>query len=196
MTDLPIEPWPLLADWLDTAIESGQYKEPTAMCLATADASGRPSSRMVLLKEHSPQGIVFYTNYTSRKGQQIDENPYASVTLWWDEHYRQIRLEGPLEKVSEAESDDYFATRPRASNISAMASQQSHPVESREALENRVAELEQEFAGQDVPRPPQWGGFRLRPDRVEFWQGMPNRLHDRQEYLLENDSWVMRRIQP
>lgn len=196
MPEIPELPWPLLERWLREALDSGDYKEPTAMCLATADASGRPSSRMVLLKQSGPDGLVFYTNYQSRKADQLAENPAAAVTLWWDRLYRQVRAEGRVEKISEADSNAYFATRPRASNLSAMASQQSRPVESRRRLEEEVARLEKEYAGRDVPRPPHWGGYRLVPDRVEFWQGQPNRMHDRYEYLLGDGGWNLRLLQP
>lgn len=196
MQDIPEKPWPLFDRWLNEALDSGDYKEPTAMCLATADAAGRPSSRMVLLKDCSADGLVFYTNYQSRKSDQLAENPHAAITLWWDRLYRQVRAEGMVEKISEADSDAYFATRPRASNLSAMASDQSRPIDSRASLEAAVAKLEEEYEGQDVPRPPHWGGYRLIPNRIEFWQGQPNRLHDRYDYLLENGKWRMQRIQP
>lgn len=196
MTSSGDNPWPLFAQWQQEAIDSGEFKEPTAMCLATADAQGRPSSRMVLLKSLGEDGLVFYTNYESRKGAHLDENPQASVTLWWDRLYRQIRAEGPVRRTSEAVSDAYFSSRPRGSNLSAMASHQSQPIENRALLEQRVAALESEYEGREVPRPPQWGGYRLLPTRIEFWQGRPNRLHERHEYLLIDGHWTRHLLQP
>jgi len=163
------------------------------MALATASADGRPSVRMVLMKEADEHGIVFFSHYASRKGQELAENPRAALLLYWEPLGRQVRIEGTVQPVPDAESDAYFATRPLGARLSAVASPQSRPVESREWLERRVAELE---AQGDPPRPEWWGGFRLVPDAWEFWQHGQSRLHDRFRYRRDGDAWVIERLGP
>ena len=166
------------------------------MTLATADKDGRPSARIVLLKSFDEQGFVFYTNYDSRKGQELAENPRACLLFYWSPLWRQVRIEGTVEKVSEAESEEYFHSRPLGSKLGAWASDQSQPVESREQLEKQFEESNLKFAD-NVPRPPRWGGYRLRPDVIEFWQGRENRLHDRLRYTVQkDDGWLIERLAP
>jgi pyridoxamine 5'-phosphate oxidase len=165
------------------------------VALATADADGAPSARMVLLRGADDRGFTFFTNYESRKGRELAENPRAALLFHWPQLGRQVRVEGSVERVSGEESDAYFATRPRGAQLAAWASRQSEPVETREALEARFAELEAEHAG-DVPRPPHWGGYRLRPDTYEFWQHRDNRLHDRIRYRRDGSAWVAERLSP
>jgi len=157
--------------------------------LATADAAGRPSVRIVLLRHADTRGFVFYTNYESRKGRDLAENPRAALTQHWPTLEEQIRVEGPIERVSAAESDAYFAGRPRESQLGAWASKQSAELEGRPALEALLQEMEQRFANQPVPRPPYWGGFRIIPERIEFWYGRSGRLHDRLLYTRTKDGW-------
>ena len=169
--------------WLNEAIVS-KVNEPTAMVLSTV-SNNRPSSRVVLLKEVREEGFVFFTNYTSEKGNEMAENPFVSLNFFWPELERQVRVEGAVKKVSDSESESYFKSRPLGSQIGAWASPQSKEIESRELLENNVKKYTDQF-GSDVQRPPFWGGYCLVPDKVEFWQGRSNRLHDRIEYQLEN----------
>jgi pyridoxamine 5'-phosphate oxidase len=166
------------------------------MTLATATPDGRPAARTVLLKDVTPSGLTFYTNYGSPKARQVSENPRAALVFHWPEAHRQVIVTGSVDRVSDAESDAYFRTRPRGSQLGAWASRQSEPLEGREALERRVAELDRQYAGQDVPRPPFWGGFRLTPETFEFWQGRTDRLHDRFRYRREGDRWVIERLSP
>jgi pyridoxamine 5'-phosphate oxidase len=168
----------------------------TAATLATADLEGRPSARIVLVKSASPGGFVFYTNRESRKGRELDGNPWAALCFFWPSIVRQVRVEGTVERLDDAESDAYFASRERGSQVGAWASRQSTPLPSREALEDRVRHVEARFAGQPVPRPPFWGGYRLNPQRIEFWQGKESRLHDRLLYERDGDGWVTTRLAP
>lgn len=185
-----------LERWLQEAVRS-QNPEPTAMTVATVDVTGQPSQRVVLLKEVSDQGVVFYTNYQSRKGQHLADNGKASATFFWPLNERQVRLEGRVEKLPAEESDSYFASRPRESQLGAWASPQSHPVEDSGYLERRYRKLEQEFEGRTIPRPPHWGGYLLMPHLIEFWQGRPGRMHDRFVYRLkENNTWEIHQIAP
>ena len=166
------------------------------MTLATADKDGRTSARIVLMKSFDDQGFVFYTNYNSRKGQDFEDNPRACLLFYWSQLWRQVRIEGEVEKVSAAESDEYFHSRPLGSKIGAWASDQSQPVESREQLEKRFEEFDLKFAD-NVPRPPHWGGYRVKPNIIEFWQGRENRLHDRLRYTLQTDGgWLIERLGP
>lgn len=194
--DLNDDPLSELAGWLELAIEAG-LPVPNAMMLATADAQGRPSARITLLKGIEDGGLVFFSNYESRKGRELTENPHAAVVFYWGPISRQVRVEGSVERISEAESAEYFQTRPRESRIGAWASPQSQLIASREELEARIAEIEARFPGEDVPRPAHWGGFRLTPERVEFWKGRPNRLHDRILYTREGQGgWRKQRLAP
>jgi pyridoxamine 5'-phosphate oxidase len=169
--------------------------DPSAVALATADRRGRPSVRMVLLKGTDERGFVFYTNYGSRKAKELDENPFAALSVHWADLEQQVRADGAVERVGAAESDAYFATRARGSQIGAWASRQSEELGSREELLARVAELEARFPDK-VPRPEFWGGYRLIPERVEFWQGQSSRLHDRDLYTREGDGWRLSRLYP
>ncbi len=181
-----------------TAFAKAKLVEPhdaTAMTLATADARGRPSARMVLLKSVDDAGFTFYTNRESRKAGELDGNPFAALCLHWPASQQQVRVEGRVERVPDAESDAYFATRPRESQIGAWASQQSAPLASREELEARVRELEARYPG-EVPRPPFWGGYRVVPDRIELWQAGVGRLHDRFLYTRAPDGWSKQRLNP
>jgi pyridoxamine 5'-phosphate oxidase len=193
---LPEDPVQWLREWLAEA-EHIDLPNPGAMTLATVDPDGRPSARMVLLKGLDERGAVFYTNRHSRKGRALEANPRAVLVFHWDLLLRQVVVEGRVEPVSEAESDAYFASRPRASRLSAWASRQSEPVESRAALDEAAHEVEARFEGEDVPRPPHWGGYRLSLDRLEFWAGRPFRLHDRIEYTADGQGgWRRQRLFP
>ena len=184
-------------EWLDLARETEGIPEPTAMTLATATASGRPSARMVLLKQVDEDGFVFYTNSLSRKGRQLAANARAALTFFWAPLMRQVMIEGAVQPVSDAEADAYFASRPRLSQIGAWASQQSEPLAGREAFDARVAEVEARFADSPVTRPPHWTGYRVRPDMIEFWQGREGRLHDRERYYRgENGTWEWTLLNP
>jgi pyridoxamine 5'-phosphate oxidase len=169
---------------------------PEAMALATADADGRPSSRMVLLKAWGQNGFVFFTNYDSRKGRDLAVNPHASLLFYWEASARQVRIEGAVERTSAEESDEYFATRPHASQIGALASHQSRVVAGRDELDRRVEQLSQEYRSREVPRPSWWGGIRLMPRSYEFWQHRDNRLHDRICYSPADFGWRIERLQP
>jgi len=166
------------------------------VALATADKDGRPSVRMVLLRGADERGFVFHTNYNSRKARELDQNPHAALCIHWHSLEEQIRIEGRVERLSDSESDEYFANRPRGSQLGAWASNQSAVLPSRETLEEEYRETERRFDGQEVPRPPFWGGYRLIPERIEFWFGRPDRLHDRLLYVRENDGWKIERLYP
>jgi pyridoxamine 5'-phosphate oxidase len=182
--------------WFDAAVREN-IVEPNAMSLATTDEQGRPSVRVVLLKGFDDRGFVFYTDYESRKGQSLAMNPYAALCFWWPELERQVRIEGKVDKTTAAEADAYFALRPRESQIGACLSHQSHTIPNREAIERARERIIAEFAARDVTRPRRWGGYRLEPDRYEFWQGRAHRLHDRLEYVrCETGEWQMRRLSP
>lgn len=170
--------------------------DPTAFCLATVGPDGQPSARMLLLKGADESGFVFYTNYESRKGRELLERPLAALCFHWTPLEVQVRVEGPVEQVSSAEADEYFASRPRGSQLGAWASSQSRPIERQGDLEARLAEIERRFADQAVPRPPHWSGFRLRPVRIEFWRNRPSRLHERHLYTRENGAWHTETLYP
>jgi len=189
------DPFAQLERWLEEAYASG-IPDANAMALATADASGQPSARMVLLRGVDRRGLVFYTSYFSRKARDVEANPKGAVLFYWPEFERQVRVEGTLRRVSEDESDEYFASRPRGHQLSAWASEQSEPVEGRDLLDQRMLDYDRRFEGEEVPRPHSWGGYRLEAVRFEFWQGRPNRMHDRLEYSLDGRKWALRRIQP
>lgn len=192
---MPAEPMSLFGQWFQAAV-AAEMREPSAMTLATADAAGRPSARIVLLKRYSTQGFDFYTNYNSHKGHDLAENPYAALVLWWDKLERQIRIEGRVTKLDAADSDEYFHKRPRGGQLGAAASHQSQPIANRAALEAQMAEITARFEGGEVARPDEWGGYRLVAKNIEFWQGRRNRLHDRLVYSREGDGWTLQRLQP
>ena len=181
--------------WFASAIEREPH-EANAMTLATADSQGRPSARIVLLKEVDSGGFVFFTNYASRKGMELQSNPQACLVFYWPEQHRQVRVEGRVERLPGEASDAYFQSRPRGAQLGAWASQQSHPVASRLELDDIWASMKDRFPDSEVPRPPHWGGYRLVPTVVEFWQGRPDRNHDRIEYRLEGDGWQRCRLMP
>lgn len=191
------DPFALFAEWMAEA-EASEPNDPNAMALATADAQGRPSLRMVLLKGYDADGFVFYTNLESKKGTQLAENANAALLFHWKSLRRQIRVEGPVDPVSEAEADEYFASRPRQSQIGAWASEQSRPCEGRFELEKRVAKFAAKFNIGKVPRPPHWSGFRIRPRYIEFWKDGAFRLHDRHVFRREEDgaAWSVDRLFP
>ena len=194
-TDLARDPLEQFRRWYAEAEEAG-IRAPHAMALATADAHGAPSVRMVLLKGADDDGFVFFTGYGSRKGGELEANPRGALLFYWDPLGRQVRVEGSVERVSPAESDAYFATRPRGAQLAATASRQGRVLQSRDELDSRVAELERELAGGGVPRPEHWGGYRLRPDVYEFWQHRESRLHDRLRYRREGGDWLLERLSP
>jgi pyridoxamine 5'-phosphate oxidase len=183
------DPFQLFDSWFAEA-RTSETNDAEAMALATSDARGQPSVRMVLLKGHGPDGFVFYTNEESAKGRQLTANPSAALLFHWKSLRRQVRIEGRVERVSDAEADAYFATRGRDSQLGAWASDQSRPLESRPVFEARFEEMKERFEGQDVPRPPYWGGYRVTPDRIEFWSDRPHRLHERRLFTLANGRWI------
>ncbi|MFO7481469.1 pyridoxamine 5'-phosphate oxidase [Oceanibaculum nanhaiense] len=189
------DPFDLFAKWFGEAKEK-EINDPNAMAVASVDASGRPSIRMVLLKDFDAGGFVFYTNYESRKGTEILGNPQTALLFHWKSLRRQVRIEGPVEKVSDAEADDYFHSRPRQSQIGAWASQQSRPLESRFALEKAVAKYAAQYPVGTIPRPPYWSGFRIRPDYFEFWEDRPFRLHDRLIFKPAGNGWATEKLYP
>jgi pyridoxamine 5'-phosphate oxidase len=194
--DMADDPILQFENWFEDAVKN-KVNEPNVMHLSTATADGRPSGRIMLLKGFDENGFVFYTNYDSRKGSELRNNKFASMTFLWLELYRQVRIEGTVTPLSAKDSDEYFHSRPRGSQIGAFASAQSHVLASREELEKIADEAEERFKDQPIPRPDNWGGFCLKPDYVEFWQGRANRLHDRIKYSLEADGkWSMQRLYP
>lgn len=188
-------PFDQLLIWLNEAI-ANQLPEPTAMVLSTIDLSGNPESRVVLLKELNTEGLIFFTNYQSKKGQQLSQNPNVSVVFFWSETERQVRIKGYVEKIPEKDSFDYFLSRPRDSQIGAWASPQSQVIQSRENLENSFAQYQTYFQNHQLEKPPHWGGFCIHPEYFEFWQGRSNRLHDRIEFKKQNKNWIIRRLAP
>ena len=194
-SDVHASPVVQFSQWWDEAMAS-EIDEVNAMTLSTITAAGRPSARIVLLKGFDEKGFVFYTNYESNKGQQLNAYPYASLVFFWKELERQVRVEGRCERVSSAESDEYFYSRPLGSKLGAWASPQSKIIEGREILDKNAAALLEEFASGEVPRPLHWGGYRVVADTVEFWQGRSNRLHDRIKYSYSDGAWTIERLAP
>jgi pyridoxamine 5'-phosphate oxidase len=193
--DLLADPLEQFTRWFEEACRA-PILEPNAMTLATVDADGQPAARTVLLKGIDRRGLTFYTNLDSRKARELAANAKAALLFWWPPHARQVRFEGAIEPVADAEADAYFAMRPRGSQIGAWASAQSSVIADRAALEAAEQEIAERFAGGPVPRPPFWGGYRLVPERVEFWQGRTNRLHDRLRYTRRGRGWQIERLAP
>ena len=194
--DVDADPMRQFETWFQQA-SATNLPEPNAMTLATATADGQPSARVVLLKAFDADGFTFFTNYDSRKGRDLSANPHAALLFFWPELQRQVRIEGTVERVSASESDAYFHNRPLGSRLGAWASRQSEVIPNREVLEQRVCELTQRYPDGETPRPPHWGGFRVRPRSIEFWQGRPDRLHDRLRYQrLQLAGWRLERLSP
>jgi len=194
--DLDPDPIKQFNVWFAAAVKAGIH-DANAMALATATLDGKPSARIVLLKDFDERGFVFFTNYASEKGRQLEKNPRAALVLYWMEVERQIRIEGAVEKTLREESEQYFHTRPAGAQLGAWASRQSEVIDARRVLAARLEEMKQRFAKGEIPLPPHWGGYRLNPDRIEFWQGRPDRLHDRFRYTrLAGGSWSIDRLAP
>ena len=192
-----VDPDPIVQfqEWFEKVIDADLH-EPNAMILATATADGKPSARTVLLKGYDERGFVFYTNYEGRKAVELESNPRAALVFYWGELERQVRVEGTVSRVPVEESDEYFASRPRGSRLGAWASEQSRFVDGRRTLEQKLHSLQAEYENREVPRPPFWGGYRVEPEAIEFWQGREDRLHDRLVYRREDGAWRIERLQP
>jgi pyridoxamine 5'-phosphate oxidase len=194
--DMDKDPIKQFEAWWQYAILS-KIDEPNGMSLATCSASGKPSVRTVLLKGLRENGFIFFTNYESRKGKEIEENPFVALLFFWKELERQVRIEGRIQKVSVEESDEYFSERPRESQVGAWSSPQSTVIDSREFLQEKIQKYQEQFGAGEIPRPGYWGGYIVKPCSMEFWQGRPGRLHDRLQYTLdENNSWIIKRLAP
>ena len=195
-TDIASDPFTQFSRWWDDAVKS-ELDEINAMTLATASLTGIPAARIVLLKSVTKDGFVFFTNYNSHKGKELEENPNACLVFFWKELERQVRITGSVEKVSAKESDEYFNSRPAGSRIGAWASPQSSVIESRETIEKNILKYEEQFGGTEIVRPPHWGGYIVIPTVIEFWQGRPSRLHDRMQYSkLQDENWRIERLAP
>lgn len=193
--DVHIDPVLQFEKWFKEAVDA-HVNEPNAMTVCTASKDGKPSARILLLRNFNEDGFVFYTNYTSRKGSEILDNPNCALLFFWPELERQVRIEGVLQKQTAEESDLYFKTRPRGSKLGAWTSEQSKVISSRDVLDKEYEILSKKYPGEDIPRPPYWGGFLLKPVSIEFWQGRPSRLHDRILYTKENGNWKIERLAP
>ncbi len=194
-SDVASDPFEQFATWMEEAVNS-QILDPYAMCVSTVGKNLRPSSRIVYLRDVAEDGFIFYTNYDSHKATDMATHPFAALNFHWGELERQVRIEGHVKKVSEAQSNTYWASRPRESQISAWMSEQSQVVDSRQTLESRKSEIVNRFNGNEIPRPAHWGGYVLIPERIEFWQGRPNRLHDRLVYIRQVEGWQVVRLNP
>ncbi len=188
-------PFKQFSQWYKEAGNAG-YKHPDAVVLATSSKDGKPSARVVLLKDFDEQGFVFFTNYNSRKGRELTENPCASMLFYWEKLDKQVRIEGRVGKISRKESEQYFHSRPQGSRLGALISEQSSVIANREVLDRKFSELELKYKDKEIPLPDFWGGFKLIPDEYEFWQSRPNRLHDRIRYTLRNKIWIIERLAP
>lgn len=193
--DVDADPIRQFKQWWNETLLSN-IEEPNAMTLATANKQGKPSARIVLLKGLSNDGFVFFTNYLSRKADELKENSQTALLFFWKELERQIRIEGTVSKISEEESTEYFLSRPTLSKIGAWSSPQSTVIANRDELERKVTKYQQQFSNGEIPRPPHWGGYVVKPTVIEFWQGRPNRLHDRLQYTLSNQKWIIERLAP
>jgi pyridoxamine 5'-phosphate oxidase len=194
--DIATDPFVQFGRWWDDALKS-ELDEVNAMTLATASSAGQPDARIVLLKSYTDDGFVFFTNYSSRKGRELAENPKACLVFFWKELERQVRITGSVEKVSASESDEYFKSRPAGSKVGAWASPQSTVIESRETIEQNILQYQQKFESAEIERPPHWGGYIVIPTVIEFWQGRPSRLHDRLQYSkMQDGSWKIERLAP
>lgn len=198
LAEAAADPLSQFENWFDTALKTPGISEPNAMTLATASKTGQPSARIVLLKEVTAGGFCFFTNFESRKGAELAENPFAALVFWWPPLERQVRIEGKIEKLTASESEKYFQSRPKNSQIGAWASPQSRLIAGREVLDEHMAKIELQYFGKNIlPLPPFWGGFRVVPERVEFWQGRSNRLHDRLLFSKKSDgNWKIDRLAP
>jgi pyridoxamine 5'-phosphate oxidase len=194
--DVDADPIKQFEIWWSQVLQSG-IEEPNVMTLATSTPSGKPSARIVLLKAIKNKGFIFFSNYHSRKGKQIEDNPFVSLVFFWKELERQVRIEGEIKKISEQESDEYFSKRPLESRIGAWSSPQSEVIKSRDVLEKSVSDYTNRFNSQNIPRPPYWGGYIVHPTLIEFWQGRPGRLHDRLQYTIsKKTAWKIERLAP
>lgn len=194
-TDVDPDPVRQFQQWWNEAM-MGDIEEPNAMTIATSTKSGKPSARIVLLKGLSNEGFVFFTNYESKKGNELKENPNAALVFFWKELERQVRIEGTVKKISAKQSDEYFVLRPEQSRIGAWSSPQSKVIKNRKVLEKMFLKYTQRFFDGTILRPPHWGGYAVKPTLIEFWQGRPNRLHDRLQYTLKNKKWIIERLAP